>query len=295
VRLTNGQLFRPIAQAIISSERVSGLKFSMCRFEDEETRTLFQSILRNKRNLATLSLAHCSDLLGREQIQETQFELLLKPDSPLRSLDMMSLMPDFQGNRFEKLLQAIEKSKLEQFSIGAIWSQPRLQSLTQSIPLMRIKELQVVIGGGFEENGKQVFLLAVMNNFSLRSVHGCRIDGADVFDDEDKKRLTLYAHRNERLDEWVDSPETVDQKLWPEALTLTEKAGLNLLFRGLRSVLGGDFVSLQSGRKRKRPQFYSMFHNCIRHMYDWFKETTVSREACLLFLVSIGFHPTDDT
>ena len=257
VRLTNGQLFRPVAQAIISSERVSGLKFSMCRFDDEETRTLFQSVLRNKRNLATLSLAHCSDLLGREQVQETLFEVLLKPDSPLRCLEMMSLIPGIQGNRFEKLLRAIEKSKLEQFSIGAIRSQPRLQSLTQSIPLMRIKELQVVIGGGLEENEKQVLLLAVMNNFSLRSVHGCRIDGADLFDDEEKKRLTFYAHRNERLDHWVDNPEMVDRKLWPEALTLTEKAGPDSLFRGLRSTLGGDSVSLQSGRKRKRPQFYA--------------------------------------
>ena len=63
-------------------------------------------------------------------------------------------------------------------------------------------------------------------------------------------RLVSYADRNELLDQWVDNPEQVDdRKVWPEALKLAEQAGPDSLFRGLRSVLGGDYVSLPAGRK----------------------------------------------
>ena len=82
-------------------------------------------------------------------------------------------------------------------------------------------------------------------------------DGGSIFDDDDETRLTFFADRNERLDQWVDKTETVNRKVWPEALTLAEKAGPDSLFRGLRSVLESDHImSTQSGRKRKRPQFY---------------------------------------
>ena len=122
---------------------------------------------------------------------------------------------------------------------------------------MRIKELKVAIADDFvEENIKQVLLQAVKKNFRLRFVQGDR-DGGSIFDDDDKTRLTFFADRNERLDRWVDNPEQVDdQKVWPEALGLAEQAGPDSLFRGLRSVLESDFVSLRAGRKRKRPQFY---------------------------------------
>ena len=101
----------------------------------------------------------------------------------------------------------------------------------------------------------RILLRAVENNFSLRSVQADR-DGRSIFDDDDETRLTFFADRNERLDQWMDNPETVEQKVWPEALKLAEKSGPNSLFRGLRSVLGGDSTGLRVGRKRKRPQYY---------------------------------------
>ena len=58
----------------------------------------------------------------------------------------------------------------------------------------------------------------------------------------DKQRLAFYANRNESLDEWVDHPETVEQKVWPDALGLAERAGPGALFRGLRSVLERDYA-----------------------------------------------------
>jgi len=71
---------------------------------------------------------------------------------------------------------------------------------------------------------------------------------------EERKTLAFYTNRKESLDQWVDHPEMVEQKLWPDALGLAEKAGPNSLFCRLRSVLGRDYVSLPGGRKRKREQ-----------------------------------------
>jgi len=68
--------------------------------------------------------------------------------------------------------------------------------------------------------------------------------GRALFNAEDKTRLAFYANRNKLLDQWVDNPETVQtRKVWPDALKLAEQAGPNSLFRGLRSVLGRDYVS----------------------------------------------------
>ena len=115
------------------------------------------------------------------------------------------------------------------------------------------------------ETVKQDFLLAIQNNFSLRSVTSIVFDDdSDIYESdlfqsaEDKQSLAFYANRNECLDQWVDNPKTVkQQKVWPDGLALAEKAGPNSLFRGLRSILGSDSTSLPSGRKRKRPQYYA--------------------------------------
>ena len=92
-------------------------------------------------------------------------------------------------------------------------------------------------------NLRQTVLLAIKNNFSLRSVKD--VSGYDdLFQSaEDKETLAFYANRNESLDHWVDHPETIKQKVvWPEALGLAERAGPSALFRGLRSVLGRDYA-----------------------------------------------------
>ena len=184
---------------------------------------------------------------------------------------------------FKNLLQAIEKSKLERFQIGSISTPHHLQALTQSIPSMKLKELEVEfyhdegneLGVGLyhdegsddedefdQEAIRQDLLHAVKNNFSLRAVKAKMLTDTDETDlflsVEDKQRLAFYANRNKSLDEWVDNPKTVKQrKVWPEALNLAERAGPNALFRGLRSVLESDYVSLPGGRKRKRPQYYA--------------------------------------
>ena len=258
-----GEHLSSVTQAIIGSNCVSKLKFSHCRFLNEEATAQFRSILQNKQNLTGLCLNRCDFSGGSSQVHETIISTLSRLDSSLRSFEWQEpIVGNTPPNgQFQNLLRAVEKSKLERFAIGNIQSQQQLQALTASIPLMRIKELEVLVEGvlGENENGKQDLLLAVKNNFSLRSVKCNRyLNGSsDIFNEVDKMRLVSYADRNKRLDQWVDNPEKVDddRKVWPEALKLAEQAGPDSLFRGLRSVLGGDYVSLPAGRKRKRPQF----------------------------------------
>ena len=79
---------------------------------------------------------------------------------------------------------------------------------------------------------------------------------------EDKKTLAFYANRNECLDQWVDKPEIVEQrKVWPDALGLAERAGPDALFRGLRSVLGRDYVSLPGGAPKAQASVNTKFHH----------------------------------
>ena len=133
---------------------------------------------------------------------------------------------------------------------------------------MKLKELEIDLASSFTEALKQDLLRAVENNFTLLSVKGELPNGRDFFDsDDDKQRLASCANRNESLDQWVDHPEIVEQqKVWPDALGLAERAGPSALFRGLRSVLERDYVSLPDSRKRKRPQHErSIVESIIRY------------------------------
>ena len=252
--------FRPIAHAITRSESVSELKFEECQFQERNSSAPLQSILQNKHNLTTLCLYDCH--FGAGQVhRDSIISILSRPDSPLRCFEFQSrgslaLIGGFPGIHFKNLLRAIEKSKLERFRIGCIGNQQQLQTLTQSIPSMKLKELEVSFRGVEEEGEfgpetiRHDLLQAVRNNFSLRSVEAFTA----FWTAEDKQRLAFYANRNESLDQWVNHPETVKRKVWPKALSLAERAGPGALFRGLRSVLGRDYVSFPRGRKRKRVQ-----------------------------------------
>ena len=253
-----------VAQAITSSECVSELVFKSCQFNDQSSIAKLRSILQNKRNLTSLCLHGCHYRGG--QLHEDIISMLLRPDSLLQCFEFQSrgslenVERVFPGIQFKNLLEAIQKSKLERFEIGIIHSQQHLQALTGSIPLMHITELDVAFEGQIlreNANPRQNLLLAIKNNFSLRSVKG-EMQDDDLFGTaEDKQRLAFYANRNESLDQWVDHPETVEQKVWPDALGLAERAGPSALFRGLRSVLGSDYVHLPGVRKRKCTQHYT--------------------------------------
>jgi len=139
----------------------------------------------------------------------------LRPDSPLQSFELKEhrLGDTLPNSQFQNLLRAVEISKLERFVIGGTESHEQLRTLTESIPRMRVNELEVFIASDQQNVNKQLLLQAVRNNFSLRSVAGrcCRRFERDLFDDNDKTRLVFYANRNELFDQWVDNSETVGQ------------------------------------------------------------------------------------
>jgi len=262
-----GEHFHVITRAIISSNFVSKLKFYRCAFRaDVGSAAHFRSILQNKRNLTGLCLDHCYFIGGGGQVHETIISALSQQGSPLRIFELKQILLSnaLSNVQFQNLLRAVEKSKLEGFTIGDIQSQQQLHTLTDSIPLMPIKKLEIGVNGDRydeEENVKQLLLQAVKKNFSLRSVHAYSrsgLDSNDIFNAEEKTRLVFYADRNELLDQWATNPEQVnDRKVWPEALKLAEQAGPDSLFRGLHSVLESDYISVRAGRKRKRPRYYA--------------------------------------
>ena len=137
--------FQPIAQAITNSETVSELKLLQCHFEDRGSLAQLQSILQNKQNLTSLCLRACE--FGGGQIHEDMISVISRPGSLLRCFEFWgygSLEALFPRIQFQNLLEAVQTSKLERFKIGSIKTPHQLQTLTQSIPSMHIRELDVV-------------------------------------------------------------------------------------------------------------------------------------------------------
>ena len=140
----NERQFSSIAQAITGSECISELRFLWCRFPEQSSITHFRSILQNKRNLTSLCLEYCN--FGGGQVHEDIISVISQPGSLLRCFEFQSCRPleeAFPGVQYKNLLRAIEKSKLERFRIQSFGTLQQLQTLTQSIPAMKLKELEV--------------------------------------------------------------------------------------------------------------------------------------------------------
>ena len=137
------RLFRPIAQAITNSECVSELKFWWVRFQDQSSIAQLQSILQNKRNLTSLCLHYCS--FGGGQVHEDIISLVSRPDSLLRCFEFQSgwvFGRCISENSIQEPASSNRKEQAGTIQIGSIETPHQLQTLTQSIPLMRIKELE---------------------------------------------------------------------------------------------------------------------------------------------------------
>ena len=245
----------PILQSLQANVSLTSLTIGGESFSGATTRAMQQLLV------STTSIEHFhlrEPIFSGDEFRPV-ISALSRLNSPLRSFHLQEARfgsTRLLNGQFQDLLRAVEKSKLERFVIGYIESHEQFRALVDSIPLMRVKELKVEFASDFdEENIKHVLLQAVKNNFSLQFIWGEHRE-RDIFEEDDEARLFFYADRNERLDQWVDNAETVDRKVWPDALKLAEKAGPDSLFRGLRSVLENDHTSSRSGRKRKRPQFY---------------------------------------
>jgi len=139
-----GDTFRPISQAIANNGSVPELKLLDCKFHSENSTARFRSALQNNQNLTTLCLDSCD--FGGGQVHEDIISVISRPGSLLRCFEFQSqdtFEAAFPSVQFKNLLQAIQMSKLERLKIGTIQTRQQLQALTQSIPLMRIKELEI--------------------------------------------------------------------------------------------------------------------------------------------------------
>ena len=248
----SGSTFGPLALGLIASTSVSDIKFGFCRFVDGGSIHL-QNIIRNKTNLTCLSVTYYSSFWSSGGM-EALVQALSSPNSPLRSFEFrFGILGSIPAGQFRNLLRAIERSKLKHVSIHVGHQAPQLLgALIQSIPAMKVTELGLSTDFHLARDTTHDLLQAFKRNYRLQQVqHDFEFNAAE------QSRLDLYLERNKRLAHWVENPATVPQHLWPDATKLALEDGESSLFASLRTVLGSDYASLVSGkRKRKRPQFY---------------------------------------
>jgi len=255
----NGSLFseasfRPICEGLIRSATVSQVRLEFCSFTDPVSVDLFRQLLETKPNLRCVHIKRCafpgfpdnSMVLLGASLQAA----LLRPNSPLRTLDLRPhlLASFFPGLSLGALLSAVGRSSLEGFCLGYIWRDEQFQTLLNSLPAMKIVNLEFQMSYRLRADRKQFLLEAVKQNFSLRSLKASFV-GSSVFTDDDENLLQFYLERNERLAQWVANPGSVPRLLWPEALGLALESGEDTLYRSLQAVLG---ESTLGQRKRKR-------------------------------------------
>jgi hypothetical protein len=116
--------FLPIAQGLFNSEPVTDIEFLNCDFCGSGLH--FKSILQSKPNIRSLCVDNCY-FSTRELSAENFIHLLRSPNSSLRSFEIRRADLNCYGfspsAEFNCLLDAVEKSQLESFSIGFITDQ----------------------------------------------------------------------------------------------------------------------------------------------------------------------------
>lgn len=132
----------------------------------------------------------------------------------------------FTVDEFRELLEAVETSKLEEFSIGVGDTWPYFEVLMVYLPDLPIKKFTF----GHGPVPKQDMMQLLKHNLSLQ------LASISNFDDDDNDTLQPYLDRNKRLAGWIENPASVPRHLWPEALKLAMVAGKNALFQSLLAI-----------------------------------------------------------
>ena len=247
------QSLRPVARGLIDSSTVEDITFQACSFNGARSIHPLNEILGRKQNLRALTFEDCIFQAPFPQLLQPLFSALRRPASPLRHFHFVDRYINSLSNQsFSNLCQAVAESKLESFSIRVDHNQSRVQSLADTIPSMKIRELVIQFDhNGYQNRDRtlQTLRQALKNNFTLQSVKYRLFDiPFDASDDD--QTMKFYLQRNIRLARWVENPATVPKHLWKEATTLATKAGPEMLFRLLRKI--GPQVLPVGSRKRKR-------------------------------------------
>ena len=251
------ELLPPIFEGLIRSECVTDIELD---FYFQAANFLVSRMLREKQNLRSLTLVDCW-FARHPRVCEALEAALLRPQSSLRTLNILEYNLARDLPSLQAFLHAIVNSKLDRFALGLIDSQAHFHRIINAIPNLQVKKLTLIFG--FMAVEKEALLCALKRNYHVQTVTARHqytklSTGNDLFDeDADKKQLTFVTQRNTRVVDFADNPETVNRAVWPDTLSLAEKAGHNSLFCSLRSVLGnGDFGLSHGKRKRKRPRYY---------------------------------------
>ena len=253
-------LLRPVVDGLIASGSITDITLGF-PFAGAGVPHQIHRILNDKENLRSLGLQDSS--FGRhQQLYAAVNAALLRPRSSLRSLNILEDSLALEIPDLRALLQAVSESKLDRFSLGVINSRVQVNAITSAIPSMRVQHIDLHFGidSNLEQEAqKEELLQALEQNYNVQSVTGTqrttRLSHLNLFDeDPDRNRVANITDRNTCVAEFAGKPDTVNRAVWPELLSLAEKAGPDTLFRSVRSVLGnGEFGTSQSKRKRKRP------------------------------------------
>jgi hypothetical protein len=253
--------FGPIAQGLINSESVIDIAFNDCRLGGVGSTLLFKSILQSKTKIRSLCVRGWRNDSARELSAEN-FIHLLRPAAELQSFELSHVNLDFFGfassAEFKCLLEAVEKSRLESFSIGYITDQDMCQDLISSIPKMKVRKLQFELADSLERF-KPHLVCAVKGNASIYSVAGEKkvvLVSEDLFNERDYHKLNLYAARNKGLSQWITSPSSMARGAWARALAAVRVTGPNAVYDILKT-LGNTVGPIEGKRKRKRPIRYA--------------------------------------
>jgi hypothetical protein len=74
----------------------------------------------------------------------------------------------------------------------------------------------------------------------------------NVFNEEDKRKLSFYASRNKGLSQWIASPPSVPMEAWPRALAAARTTSSGTVYRVLQA-LGNSVGPVDGKRKRTIP------------------------------------------
>ena len=141
----------------------------------------------------------------------------------------------------------VKMGSLEHLSLGTFTTAEYFYPVINSVPTMRLKTLEVVLGI-FEDDILQLkadLIRAVKMSSTLRFVVGKldfsfddNTDFSDLFNEADHQHLKAYALRNERRDHWILKPLTVPVKAWAHGVssTFVTSTGPNSFFLIVRAI-----------------------------------------------------------
>jgi len=272
-------------KGLIRNSSVNELTFESCRLcnyvedddddeeeeeefdEDEEPAWHLANIVRSK-NPKHLSLLDCDFFLS-DLFSNAVVALLTRRESSLERLIISQTNHDDYDfdeddciplDTFRDVLNAAASStRLETLVIKNIYVEntSALLALQDYVPRFKGKELILSFSDESNQQEQKELLAALKNNYNVQSVHCSVFGSADIWlNPVNQRRLESFLNRNRNLAQWVENPKRVPRELWPRAMALALKAGLDSFYRSLLALSEQGVELRRKRRKRKRPQYY---------------------------------------